>query len=105
MTYQPLQKLILFENHEPEISYAAQAQRTEHRDGATLYIKVSRHYDDAEAGRWVSVRAERVQPYTDERWQDCKRWLKRRDVLEKEFEALKRGKAIPHFSQLQFAAD
>ena len=92
MTYQPLQKIILFDRDEPVIGYIPMTGlRICTTDSGTNYVLVTSDIRDARTGCNRRVRADLVQPYSTSLWAACARWSDRNRALEEEFQKLRHG--------------
>jgi hypothetical protein len=101
MTYQPLQKIILFDQGYPVIGWVV-AERLRRAVWGN-FIKVSRHYQDATEGRGRDVRNHHIQPYSDELWAACEAWIARGVEQQETLDQLAKGKIMPKLRQMELA--
>lgn len=58
-------------------------------------VKVTKHEDERDAGKGTFIAATHIQPYSDELWAGCEKWLQNQADLSVDLAQLKKGK-IPY---------
>lgn len=95
--FSPLQQVIPFDKEEPAIGWVSSTRIHPgvvlcDTQGQPVMVWVAHHEQDAQEGRgrWLPVR--QVQPYTDDLWAACERWIAQRRQHRQDFEMLRKGK-------------
>ena len=90
--YQPLDKLILFDTDTPRVGWIVAPPWWACIMDGKIELRIASHEDDAIAGKGRYLDVRKVQPWSDELWSACEEWISQREVLQKAYSSLARGK-------------